>query len=350
MAVDNLLDLEITGMVGSIKGQKIYLYGSNDTGKTFQAMKFPKPLLFMTEAGGNGTKGYKVSIEKWAKFKNYVSQLTSEKKVEDSNDSKNTILQYELMQKKYSTLIIDTVENLVDLAEQATCQEFGVRDLSEINGRQNGYSIYRKDFKSQINKLCSYGYTVVFIGHEEVVEKENEITGEKYNFTQPKGTSNIKASTRFVRDLCDFCFYLKPNGIDENGDTIPSTAICKQTKNVFARSRYAIQTFIEPFTAANVEEAIVKAIERSAENENATLSDWHESHDDYTKDQWIELLQPYYMAVFKKYPDKAKEIVATELGETGRISQATDDQCTELENIYNKLVTFACDQGIVVDV
>lgn len=350
MAIDSLFDLQETGMVGSIKGQKLFLYGSNDTGKTFQAMKFPKPLLFMTEAGGNGTKGYKVNIDKWSKFKNYVNQLISKKKVDDPDNPEEKILQYELMQKKFSTIIIDTVENLVELAEQATCQEFGVRDLSEINGKQNGYSIYRKDFKTQINRLCNYGYTVIFIGHEEVVEKENEITGEKYNFIQPKGTSNIKASTRFVRDLCDFCFYLKPNGIDENGDTIPSTAICKQTKNVFARSRYAIQTFVEPFTAKNLKDAIVKAIEKSAENENAVLSDWHKNYDDYTKEDWNNLLMPYYKAVYKKYPDRVKEIVAEELGETGRISQATDDQLTELENIYNKLVTFACDQGIVVEV
>ena len=153
-----------------------------------------------------------------------------------------------------------------------------------------------------------------------------------------------------MRDLCDFCFYLKPNGIDENGDTIPSTAICKQTKNVFARSRYAIQTFVEPFTAKNLKDAIVKAIEKSAENENAVLSDWHKNYDDYTKEDWNNLLMPYYKAVYKKYPDRVKEIVAEELGETGRISQATDDQLTELENIYNKLVTFACDQGIVVEV
>ena len=347
--IDSLFDLEETGMTGSIKGQKIYLYGSNDTGKTFQSMKLPKALLLMTEAGGNGVKGYKKAINKWAKFKNYAGQLTSEKMVEDPDDKSQKIPTYELMQRKFNTIIIDTVENLVELAEQATCQEFGVRDLSEITGRQNGYSIYRKDFKTQINNLCNYGYTVVFIGHEEVVEHEDEVTGEKYNFIQPKGTSNIKASTRFVRDLCDFCFYLKPNGIDENGDTIPSTAICKQTKNVFARSRYAIKTFINPFTAKNLEDAIVQAIEKSAENEGANLSDWKATHDDYTKDEWIALIQPYFKAIHKKYPEKVKEVVAVELGEGAKISQATEEQCTELENIYNTLVTFACNQGIVVE-
>lgn len=349
MAKINLLELEETGMVGSMKGQKVFLFGSNDTGKTFQSMKLKKPLLLMTEAGGNGVKGFKQSVTKWSIFKDLVNQLTSEKMVEDPGNKENKIPTYELMQRKFNTIVIDTVENLVELAEQATCVEFGVRDLSEITGKQNGYAIYRKDFKTQVNKLCSFGYTIIFIGHEEVIEKEDEVTGEKYNFVQPKGTNNIKASTRFVRDLCDFCMYLKANGIDENGDTIPSTAICKQTKNVFARSRYAIQTFIAPFTAKNLEDAIVKAIEKSAEDEGAVLSDWKMSHDEYTKDDWISLIQPYFKAIHKKYPDKVKEIVSCELGENSKISQATDEQLVELENIFNQMVTFCCDMGIVVE-
>lgn len=361
MAKMSLLDLEDSGMVGSIKGQKIYLYSTNDTGKTFQSMKLDKPLLLMTEAGGNGVRGKKYPVTKWSIFKDLVSQLTSEKKVksddtensedEETEDEKNTkIPMYQLMQEKFQTIIIDTTENLVELCEQATCQEFGVRDLSEITGKQNGYSIYRKDFKSQINRLCSYGYTVVFIGHEETVTLKDEFSEEEYTFIQPKGTNNEKASTRFVRDLCDFCFYLKPNGIDENGDTIPSTAICKRTHNIFARSRYAIQTYINPFTAKNMEEAIIKAIEKSAQDEGAVLSDWKMDNNGYGLEDWQEVIAPYFQAVYKKYPDKVNEIVSNELGEGGKVSKANESQLTELENIYNQLVTFACDQGIVVEI
>ena len=350
MAKIDLLGLEQESMIGSLKGQKIYIYSSNNCGKTFQCMKLPKPLLLMTELGGNAVKGYKVTVNKWAIFKDLVNQLTSEKMVGDPEDKENKIEQYKLMQRKYMTLVIDTVENLAELAEQATCQEFGVRDLSEITGRQNGYSLYRKDFKTQVTRLCSLGYTVVFIGHEETVEKIDEITGEKYAFIQPKGTENIKSSTRFIRDMCDFCFALKPNGIDANGDVIPSTAICKQTNHIFARSRYAIQTFIDPFTAKGMEEAIIKAIEKSARDEGAVLSDWKESHDDYSKSDWISMIQPYFVAIHAKYPEKVQSIVVSELGEGTKISQAGEDQLTELENIYNQFVTFACDQGIIVEV
>lgn len=336
MAKINLLNLEETGMNGSLAGQKALLYGGNSLGKTFQASKMPKPLLLMTEAGANGVKCKKLPVNKWATFKDVVKQLTDEKTLDQ-------------MKEQYFTIIVDTLENLVGLSEQAVCSEFGVRDLSEITGKQNGYSIYRKDFKSQVNKLCSCGYFVLFIDHEEIVELEDPITGEKYNFVQPKGSSNIKSSTRFVRDMCDFTFFVHGGEVDENGDSIPSSLLCKQTKHAFARSRYAIQTFVKPFTAKNMEEAIIKAIEKSANDEGANLSDWKLDTSDYTAQDWIDMISPYYKAIYKKDSEKAKAIVENELGAGAKVSKATDEQKMELENIYNQMVTHACDMGLVVE-
>ena len=336
MAKIDLLNLEETGMNGSLAGQKALLYGGNSLGKTFQASKLPKPLLLMTEAGANGVKCKKMPVNKWATFKDVVKQLTDEKTLDQ-------------MKEQYFTIIVDTLENLVGLSEQAVCSEFGVRDLSEITGKQNGYSIYRKDFKSQVNKLCSCGYFVLFIDHEEIVELEDPITGEKYNFVQPKGSGNIKSSTRFVRDMCDFTFFVHGGEVDENGDSIPSSLLCKQTKHAFARSRYAIQTFVKPFTAKNMEDAIIKAIEKSANDEGANLSDWKPDTNDYTAQDWIDMISPYYKAIYKKDSEKAKAIVENELGAGAKVSKATDEQKMELENIYNQMVTHACDMGLVVE-
>ena len=336
MAKINLLELETTGMVGSLEGQKALLYGGNSLGKTFQASKMPKPLLLMTEAGGNAVNCPKVFISKWAVFKDLVKQLTDEKMLDQ-------------MKERYMTICIDTLENLVGLCEQAVCSEFGVRDLSEVTGKQNGYSIYRKDFKTQVNKLCSAGYFVLFIDHEEVVEVEDSITGEKRNFVQPKGSGNIKSSTRFVRDMCDFTFYVFGGDIDENGDTIPSSLLCKQTKHAFARSRYAIQTFVKPFTAKGMQEAITKAIEKSAQDEGANLSDWKPDYSGYTKEDWIAMIQPYFIALTKRHGEWTKNLIAMELGEGVRISQCSDEQIVNLENIYNQMVTYANEMGVVVE-
>lgn len=349
MAKINLRELKSEGMVTSLRGQKIYLYGGNNLGKTYQACHLKKPLLIMTEAGGNAVNCPKVPVTKWGVFKDLVNQLTSEKV---DKEDKAGRMEWETMQDLYMTIVIDTVDNLIELAEKATCQEFGVRDLSEIEDtRKNGYSIYRRDFKSQIDKLCMYGYTVVFIGHEEYVDKDIIENNKKVKikYMQPKGSENVKASSRFVRDLCDFCIALVSNGVNDNGDTIYSTAICKETKDIFARSRYKIQYKIEEFTAKNLEDAILNAIKASADSEGAVTKDWEKVDEEYKAQDWIALIQPYYKAVFSKFADKAKEIVELELGEGKKVSKATDDDVVALENIYNQLVTFAGQQGIKVE-
>lgn len=336
MAKTDLLSLTEDAFMSGMEGKKIMIYGVNDTGKTKQLTKLNKPLLLMTESGGSAVKCRKLPVSKWSKFKEIVESLTAEKT-------------FEQMYEAYRTILVDTGENLVDLSEKAVCNEFGVRDLSEINGKQNGYKIARTDFQMQINKLTSVGYTVVFICHEEKVEMEDEVTGETYNFIQPKGTSNEKSSMRMLRDLCDFCIYLRPNGIDpQTYETIPSTAICKRTKNVFARSRFAIQTFIDPFTAQGLIDAIEKAVEKSAEEEDAEIEKYRLIKDDYTKDDYLEIIKPYVDALFPVCGEDVNYIVEMELGEGRKISSATDKELTSLDNIYNNLVTKATLLGIEV--
>ncbi len=332
-SLDKLLEEEVTFETG-IKGKKILLYGCNDVGKTKQMSKMPKPFLIMTESGGSAISCPKEPCDDWRHFKEIVDDLTSSKNLEKRRE-------------QVETVIIDTAENLVAQSERSVCNQFGVRDLSEIQGRQNGYKIARTDFELQINKLTSKGYCVVFISHEERVEIEDEVSGETYTFVQPKGTSNEKSSMRMLRDLTDFCIYLRPNGIDkETYKTIPSTAICRRTKNVFARSRFDIVTFVDPFTAEGLIKAIEDAVKKSAEEENVEISDYVEKKNKYTKDDYIEIITPYIQRLWEVCPDDVTSIIEVQLGEGRKISQATDDEMIALDNIYNNLVTKATLLGI----
>lgn len=311
-----------------IEGKKIMVYGTNDGGKTYQACHFPLPFLVMTEAGGSAVKCPKADCtEKWSQFKDIVNDLCK-------NAEK-----YRIKDKILQTVIIDTAENLVKLSERAICTEFGVRDLSEITGKQNGYNLARNDFQAQINRLTSKGYTVIFISHEEKVEETDEVSGEIYTFIQPKGTSNEKSSMRMIRDLVDFCIYTRVNGIDsETFETIPSTAICKRTKNVFARSRFAIDTIVNPFTAENIIKAIEDAVKKSADMEGAEIGVMEQSKSK-TKEEYIELIKPYGKRLMEIDKDGVQELVFEILGEGRTIGSATDDEVSKLDTIYNKLVT-----------
>lgn len=317
-----------------IRGKKIILYGCNDTGKTFQSTKFPKPFLIMTESGGSAVNCPKEDCtEKWSKFKEIVDDLV--KNADEYTDDLQTV-------------IVDTAENLVSLSEKAVCNEFGVRDLSEIQGKINGYKLCRNDFAMQINRLTAKRYTVIFIAHEETIEKVDEITGEKYDFVQPKGSSNEKSSLRALRDLCDYCIYLKPQGIDtETFEPIPSMAICKRTKNVFARSRFAIDTIVNPFTAENIIKAIEKSVQKSAKMEGTSIG-ISETSKKYTKEDYFEIISPYVLKLSAICPDEVGNIISVELGEGRKVTSATDDELVALDNIYNNLVTKATLLGVTV--
>lgn len=336
MAKLDLLNLQEDAFMSGMEGKKIVVFGVNDTGKTKQLTKLDRPLLLMTEAGGSAVRCKKIPISTWSKFKEVVDMLAREST-------------FDQMYEQYRTIIIDTGERLSSLSEKAMCAQFGVRDLSEITGRSNGYLLARNEFDLQIQKLTSLGYCVVFICHEEKVTEIDEISGEEYEFIQPKGTSNEKSSMRMLRDLCDFCIYLKPNGIDkETYETIPSTAICKRTKHVFARSRFAIQTFINPFTAKGLVEAIELAVQKSAEEEDAEIEKFRITTDKYSKDDYLELIKPYIVRLNPVCPEDLLSIVEAELGEGRKISSATDEELIALDNIYNNLVTKALMLGIEV--
>lgn len=332
----DLLNLNEDAFMSGMEGKKIIVYGVNDTGKTKQMTKLDRPLLLMTESGGSAVKCKKVAINTWSKFKEVVESLSKESTFEQMYDT-------------YRTVLVDTGENLVELSERAVCNQFGVRDLSEIQGKQNGYKIARSDFNMQVNKLTSLGYCVVFICHEEKVELTDEFTGETYEFIQPKGTTNEKSSMRMIRDLCDFCIYLKPNGIDnETFETIPSTAICKRTKYVFARSRFAIQTLIEPFIANGLVEAVEKAVEKSAKEEDSEIESFKVIKDNYTKEDYLDIIKPYMQKLWTICKDDVTAIIEDELGVGVKVTDATNEQLVALDNIYNNLVTKATLLGIEI--
>lgn len=335
----DIFNLGDTSMTSGIKGQKILVYGSNSVGKSLQASKMPKPLMLLTEAGGNACNCAKVNIRSWNDFINVVQQLTSN---------------YEKASKQFQTIIIDTSDALISLAESFVCRKYGCSTVGEVQGVTdsiNGYLYARGLFKQQIDLLTSFDYTVMFNSHEVYDEKYiDALTGNVVTKIIPHGSDKPKSSHRYLRDLCDFTFFIEPQGLDENGNVIMSKALCKETKNVFARSRYSgVQTFIEPYTAENLIKAIENGIKRTADDEGMKLVSKRKVDEQMTKEDWFALIEPYIKKCFKTAPDFVKKILSENLGEGKKLTSATDEQINKLENIYNDLVDYCCINGIVIN-
>lgn len=332
-------------MVSGLEGQTIEVFGSNDTGKTFQMTRLPKPMLIMAEGGGNARNVPKFAIDDWDDFTQIVKQLISD---------------YDKARESYQTIIIDTTEALVSVCEQKIAKRYGVLDVSMVQdaqkGNPNGYMLARTMFKNQINALTRHGFTVVFISHEMIDDEYvDPFSTTPHKKILPFGSNKEKGSTRFVRDLCDFVVYTVPMGIDkETGKTIYSKAICKETMDVFARSRYPMmQTYIDEFTAENLTKAIEEAIKKTAKDENAGLTSFKVENNGYTKEDYLEMIKPYMVKLFKQYPDYVNEVVETNLGmdengKTKKLTDASNDQVVELGNIYSTFVDFCTQRDIEV--
>lgn len=343
MGID-LLSLEESGVTYGIEGLKILIYGGNTLGKTPQAMKFPKPLLLMGEAGGTAIKGRKQPIKTKKDFVDVVRQLTDERTLDK-------------MKEKYQTIIIDTATDIIELYSSAVAKEYGVKDVSEMNTDQNlpnGYALYRNAFKADINRLCSCGYTAIFIMHEEFVEiKEQSVVNGKIKAVGtgafkivPKGSNSVKDSSRFIRDLCDFRFYIKGNGIDtETKKTIMSTAYANETAEYYAGSRFDIVPIINPFTAENLIKAMEDAQKRSAESQGADLITFTMDDNGYTKQDYISAIEPVFLALYEIYPNETENIITSQLGDV-KVTEAKESQLVELETIYNNLVAFAQERNV----
>jgi hypothetical protein len=222
----------------------------------------------------------------------------------------------------------------------------------------NGYALYRDAFKTDINRLCGCGYTVIFIMHEELAEiKEQTVVTDKNGKTKvgavgtgrfqyvPKGSNSLKDSARFIKDICDFRFYIKGNGVDENGKVIMSTAYCHETAEFYAGSRFDIQNVVNPFTADGLIEAMTEAQKRTAENYGADLVAFEMKHNDYTKADYLRDIQPVMGALWELYSTEVMEIVDSQLHGV-KVSEAKDSQLVELETIYTKLVALANERNI----
>lgn len=240
---------QISVVPEGLEGKTILLYGQNSSGKTKQASRMKKPYYLGFEKGLNAISGIPFTyISKWSDFKKLNRQFSG-KDVKKAREM-------------YDTLIFDTVDVAAMYCQTYVANQHGSVDIASGNGGYGLWQQYKQEFWGEIDKLTSCGYTVIFIGHQ-VKEKDTEQL-------IPAGDSR---SMGIVRDLVDITVCLKTNGVDEDGNVILSTGYVRETPEHFARSRFDyMPNVINPFTAENLEAAVILGIKREAEAGGKTVS------------------------------------------------------------------------------
>lgn len=268
-AVLDIFAPQISRVAEGLEGKVILVYGTNNVGKTKQATRMKKPFYLPFESGLNAIDGVPYCpINSWSDFIRINNQLTNPKTLEQAKEL-------------YSTIIFDEVGAAANYCQEFICAKYSSASIGEGNGGFGLWKEYETEFWKQINKLVGAGYCVYFIAHAQ----------EKDGYISPKAD---KRAISPIVDNTDLCVYVRPNGVDEEGRVVKSSAYLAQTDEFFARSRFDyIDTYIETFTAESLEKAVIDAINRQKEAEGISTVTYAEQKAQKTsiKKTYEELMQ-----------------------------------------------------------
>lgn len=310
-----------------LDGKSMLLYGTNSTGKTFQAARFPKPVVFAAEYGLGGLDDVPYyPINKWGDYTNLIKSF--QKNLEEAKQI-------------YQTIIVDEVSVLDSLCERFICEKFDVDEIKQGNGGYGLWKEYRGEWKRARAALMNLGFATIFIAHEGTRDFQDE-DGNTYSKIYPGGGDKMNMSD--LCDACDIIAYARLNNPDENGNEAKSSLYLKGSRKFHARSRFpAMAPYLEEFTAENLQKAIREAIAT-----DATVKGYKPVS--YKEQQAAAAVEkPGYEDLFNEIKDIAmkmaeagkgaqyKEVVEKHLGKDKGVQDTTPKQTQLLEMILEDL-------------
>lgn len=315
-------DVKISSISPDLRGKAIVIYGGNNVGKTTQMSKMKNSVFMPFEKGMNAIDGALVlKNASWTDFKRNVKKLSAKKFLQALESGEQI------------TVICDGFERAGLYCQRYIEQKYDAFDVADARGGFGAWSQYEKEFWTEIDKLLSIGYTVVFIGHEAINKKK----GDKFF---PKGDTRCVSP---IVDNADIVVYVEANGVDDKGNTILSSGYLAETDDFFARCRFPYVTnMIEEFTAENLEKAIVEGIKKQLEIEGAEGVSFTEQQeiykgDEYSHEELKQMIGDLYMKMEElDCLDSYQEIVEEFLGSTP-VSESSKKQIEPLVCIKEAL-------------
>ncbi|MBW7632629.1 MULTISPECIES: ATP-binding protein [Bacillus] len=317
MTID-IFNPQISVVAKGLEGKVITIYGSNNLGKTKQSTRMKKPLYLPFEKGLNAIAGVPfMPINSWGDFKKVNKQLT-----------KNP----EKAKEAYQTIIVDEVDAFSKYATRYVCDQYDVDRIKDGNDGFGLWKEYETEIWEEINKLLNVGFTVVFIAHA-IEDKDGKII--------PKGDKRVLAP---VIDNSDIVLFLSSNGVDEDNRVIKSSAWLAETKKFFARSRFDyIDTYIEEFTAENLEKAVIEAIKRQEEAEGIQAVTYEEQKQKNSSEKLdYDQLMEQIIEIGTKLSEEGRleevnEVTEKHLGQGARVTECTKKQTDVMSVILDDL-------------
>ena len=317
-----------------IQGKIFAVIGGNNTGKTTQCARMVKncfllPLEKGTNALGKGTQILRTS--NWADVRKHVARLTNDK-----------MLLKALRHGVPIGVIIDGLENASLFAKRFICDQAGVDKFAKAGAHGSQWDEYAQEIFWMVTKLSQCGYTLFFIGH--VAESKED--ADYLDFACDKRTAKP------IKDVADFVIYVESNGVDDEGNVIPSSAYMAEhlpdENNVgfFARCRFPyVQTRFKEWDAEVVKQAIYDGIVKQAEIEGAELVSFDEVEEKYSttfefdnyKDALDKVFDLLDEADDKGMSEEADNIILTYCDSVEAVKELGAKQMQTIQSIHDEL-------------
>lgn len=151
--------------------RNFFIWGSPMTGKSYFASYFPNPLILNTD--GNSEQGSAPSIQ----IRNTRNQLGKlDQSAIKQLDDIITALQVENPKRpadqQFKTVVIDVIDDVVVMIEQAICLEHEVQALSDIPYGK-GYTMFNTVLQQFVMDLKALPLNVIYISREISITDEN---------------------------------------------------------------------------------------------------------------------------------------------------------------------------------
>ena len=184
-----------------------FIWGETMSGKSYFSSYFPNPLVLNTD--GNSEQGQAPSIQiRNIRDANGKLQQSAIKQLDDII----TALQVENPKRppkeQFQTIVIDVIDDICVMIEQAICINEGVQALSDIPWSK-GYAMFNSALQQFVMDLKALPMNVIYIS------REISITDEKSNITTYKQSLKDKYYN-VINGNCDLVIRTSKVGAGQN--------------------------------------------------------------------------------------------------------------------------------------
>lgn len=315
MAEIDIFNIAPSVVTRDLSSKSFLLYGARKSGKTSNAVKFPKPLLIACERGYNMLSGVIAQpVNKWTEMLKIKKQLLKDAQSVDTGEKNETA---------FKSVIVDTADIAYVYCEQYILQLEGVDHLDETT-QMRGYKEVKREFDSFFQDIVKAGYTLIAISHSTTIQiKAN---GEKYDRIIP---SIERRGFEVLAGLVDVIGY-STSEINEEGQAHPvlymrgSASLEAGSRNKYMSEKIA---FTYDALLGDMTQAIDKLAANGAEVVDNPINAFKDQSDEVDFDKTVEDIKQIALACRDaNITEQYQDVVTSHLGKNKNVRDCTRDQ------------------------